>query len=120
LECVTIDFQWPEQAVLGILTMVVTYAIHRMSKSESVTLALMFASMLATSRYFYWRVATVAGTLSAGGVNLINVCFMVLLLTAETYAFVVLYLGYIQAIRRYAGCPLLFQRNSKRGRMWMC
>jgi hypothetical protein len=91
--------------VLGILTMVVTYAIHRMSKSESVTLALMFASMLATSRYFYWRVATVAGTLSAGGVNLINVCFMILLLTAETYAFVVLYLGYIQAIRPLRRMP---------------
>jgi hypothetical protein len=40
-----------------------------------------------------------------GGGHLINVCFMVLLLTAETYAFVVLYLGYIQAIRPLRRMP---------------
>ena len=28
-ECVTIDFRWPEQAVLGVLTIAITFAIHR-------------------------------------------------------------------------------------------
>ena len=54
-ECVTVDFKWPEQAVLGVLTIAITFAIHAISESELVTLALMFASMLATTRYAYWR-----------------------------------------------------------------
>ena len=33
-ECTTIDFKWPEQAVLGILTIAITFAIHRISGSE--------------------------------------------------------------------------------------
>ena len=49
LNCIMVDFQWPEQAVLGILTIALGFAIHGISDSEVVTLALMFASMLATA-----------------------------------------------------------------------
>jgi cellulose synthase (UDP-forming) len=100
-ECVTIDFRWPEQAVLGILIIILGFIIHRISGSELVTLALMFASMLATARYAYWRVFTVGQTLatSAGKVGVINIIFMLILLSAEFYAFVILFLGYIQTIR---------------------
>jgi cellulose synthase (UDP-forming) len=100
-ECVTIDFRWPEQAVLGILTIVLAFAIHRISDSELVTLALMFASMLATARYAYWRCFTVGQALATSGrkIGLINIVFMLILLSAEFYAFVILLLGYIQTIR---------------------
>src|SRR3984885_6711994 len=100
-ECTTIDFKWPEQAVLGILTIAITFAIHRISGSELVTLALMFASMLATARYAYWRCTTVIEALADPGhkLGVINIAFMLLLLSAEFYAFVILFLGYIQTIR---------------------
>jgi cellulose synthase (UDP-forming) len=102
IECVTINFRWPEQAVLGIITILLTYLIHRISSAEGVTLALMFASMLATARYAWWRISTVTEAIASHGimhVGLINVGFMLLLLSAEAYAFLVLYLGYIQTIR---------------------
>ncbi|HEX3940402.1 MAG TPA: UDP-forming cellulose synthase catalytic subunit [Acidobacteriaceae bacterium] len=101
-ECVTINFRWPEQAMLGILTIVLAYGIHRASSSEGVTLALMFASMLATGRYAWWRISTTAETIASQGVmhiGLINLGFMLVLLSAEAYAFLVLFLGYIQTLR---------------------
>ena len=100
-ECVTIDFRWPEQAVLGVLTILITLAIHSISASELVTLALMFASMLATTRYAYWRISTVAEAFFDRNhpVAWIDAFFMLVLLSAEVYAFVILYLGYIQTIR---------------------
>ena len=100
-ECVTIDFKWPEQSVLSILTIALTFAIHSISDSELVTLALMFASMLATARYAYWRCTTVVEVLANPNhkVGAINTTFMLILLSAEFYAFIILFLGYIQTIR---------------------
>jgi cellulose synthase (UDP-forming) len=59
LNCITVDFKWPEQGVLGILTIGLAFVIHGISDSELITLALMFASMLATARYAYWRCSSV-------------------------------------------------------------
>jgi cellulose synthase (UDP-forming) len=100
-ECITVDFNWPEQAVLGGLTILLTFALHAVSDSEMVTLALMFASMLATARYAYWRFVTVYHALSDPNSHLawIDITFMLILLSAEIYAWGVLYLGYIQAAR---------------------
>ncbi|MBT9330118.1 UDP-forming cellulose synthase catalytic subunit [Paracidobacterium acidisoli] len=113
-ECVTINFRWPEQGVLGILTILLAYLIHRISDSEGVTLALMFASMLATARYAWWRIFTVSETIASQGIlhiGLVNVGFMLLLLSAEAYAFVVLYLGYIQTIRPLHRPPMPLPKN---------
>lgn len=100
-ECVTLDFGWAEQAVLAFLTVILGYAIHRISDSELITLALMFASMLATARYAYWRIVTVAGAVTGTTQKLgvINTFFVLLLFSAELYAFIILFLGYIQTIR---------------------
>ncbi len=100
-ECVTLEFRWPEQAVLGILTIFLAFAIHRISGSELITLALMFASMLATARYAYWRCYTVVEALATSSrtLGIINIIFVLILLSAEFYAFTILFLGYIQTIR---------------------
>ena len=107
-ECTTINFKWPEQAVLGALTIGLTFAIHFISDSELVTLALMFASMLATARYAYWRFSTVFSALTDRHhpVMWMDVFFMLLLLSAEAYAFLILYLGYIQTIRPLSRPPV--------------
>ena len=112
-ECITIDFRWPEQAVLGILTILLAFAIHRTSESELITLALMFASMLATARYAYWRIFTVGEALATSGskIGVINIIFMLILLGAEFYAFVILFLGYIQTIRPLRRPPYPMPRN---------
>ena len=101
LNCITVDFKWPEQAVLGILTIGLAFLIHRTSKGELVTLALMFASMLATARYAFWRCSSVFNAAVDPGpqVSKIDLAFMLVLLSAEIYAFVILFLGYIQTIR---------------------
>src|SRR5580698_2985131 len=95
-ECITVDFNWSEQAVLGTLTIGVAFALNSMSDSELVTLALIFASMLATARYAYWRIVTLIQTIHDGShrVPYIDLFFMLILLSAEVYAWVVLYLGY--------------------------
>jgi cellulose synthase (UDP-forming) len=101
LNCITVDFKWPEQAVLGILTIALAFAIHSIADSELITLALMFASMLATARYGYWRCSSVFDAAVDPGqrVSKIDLAFMLVLLSAEIYAFAILYLGYIQTIR---------------------
>ena len=101
LNCVTIEFKWPEQAVLGILTIALAFAIHKRSQGELVTLALMFASMLATARYGFWRCSSVFQAAVDPGqrVSKIDLAFMLVLLSAELYAFAILFLGYIQTIR---------------------
>ena len=61
----------------------------------------MFASMLATARYAYWRCSSVFDAAVDPGqqVGKIDLAFMLVLLSAEVYAFAILYLGYIQTIR---------------------
>ncbi len=112
-ECITVDFRWPEQAVLGILTIALTFAIHGISDSELVTLALMFASILATARYAYWRCSTVLDAVvnPGPGVRFIDLGFMLILLSAEVYAFVILFLGYIQTVRPLRRPPLALPKD---------
>lgn len=100
-ECITVDFNWSEQAVLGILTIALTLGLNSISDSELITLALMFASILATARYAYWRYVTTIEIVSdrSHHVARVDLIFMIVLLTAETYAWVVLYLGYMQTAR---------------------
>ncbi len=100
-ECITVDFNWSEQALLGILTIGLAFALNSISDTEMVTLALMFASMLATARYAYWRLVTIIHAIYGGSqhVTWIDLIFMLILLSAETYAWLVLYLGYVQTAR---------------------
>jgi cellulose synthase (UDP-forming) len=107
IECITIDFQWPEQAALGILTIALTFFIHSRSKSELVTLILMFASVIATARYGYWRCSMVyAATFDPSlHVQKFDLAFMLILLSAEVYAFLILFLGYIQTARPLRRVP---------------
>src|ERR1700684_1895785 len=46
---------WPQQAVLGLLTLLMALAMARSSDSYLVTLTLMMLSMFCTFRYGCWR-----------------------------------------------------------------
>src|SRR5579862_5828245 len=50
---------WPQQAALGLLTLLVAMFLVRGSDSYLVTLMLMLMSMFCTFRYGYWRIERV-------------------------------------------------------------
>src|SRR6266436_7794065 len=95
-----LELTWPQQIVLGILTIALVIWLDRSSSSYLVTLTVMLVSMFSTFRYGYWRYAS-AGRffLDPGSVwSLLDAFFIALLLLAETYAFVILFLGYLQTL----------------------
>src|ERR1700685_4467309 len=95
-----LELTWPQQLVLGLLTVLLAIWMDRSSSSYLVTLTLMFASGYSTFRYGFWRIATTAKFFfDPGSVwSWLDGFFMCLLLVAEGYAFVILFLGYMQTI----------------------
>jgi cellulose synthase (UDP-forming) len=53
-----LELTWPQQLVLGILTVLVAIWLDRSSSSYVVTLTLMLVSMFSNFRYGFWRLAT--------------------------------------------------------------
>ena len=95
-----VELTWPQQIVLGILTVAVVIWLDRSSSSYLVTLTLLLVSVFSTFRYGYWRFATTAKYFAEPGSvwTALDGLFIVLLLFAETYAFVTLFLGYMQTL----------------------
>src|ERR1700739_2809103 len=80
---------WPQQAVNGLLTLLIALAIARSSDSYLITLTLMIMSAFCTFRYGYWRIS---GTIQffqdpANHWGALDAFFIVCLILAETYAF---------------------------------
>ena len=100
-QCMTMVYQWAEQLVLAVATILLGYLIHRISGSETITLALVLASLISTGRYAYWRITTVWEAISKHShtMGYLNIFFTLVLLSAECYAFTILVLGYIQTVR---------------------
>jgi cellulose synthase (UDP-forming) len=95
-----LELTWPQQTVLGLLTVLLTIWLNRSSSSYLVTLTLMLVSMFSTFRYGFWRLSTTAKFfLDPGSVwSLLDGFFISLLVVAETYAFIILFLGYLQTL----------------------
>src|ERR1700733_9465767 len=103
-----LDLTWPQQIVLGILTVALVVWLDRSSNSYLVTLTLLLVSMFSTFRYGYWRFATTTRFfLDPGSVwTFLDAFFIALLLFAETYAFLTLFLGYLQTLWPLRRTPL--------------
>jgi cellulose synthase (UDP-forming) len=95
-----LELTWPQQAFLAVLTIFIAIWIDRSSTSYLVTLTLMMLSIYSTFRYGFWRIETVIRYFRDPGTHwtTLDFFFIVLLLIAECYAFVVLFLGYIQML----------------------
>ena len=95
-----LDLTWPQQIVLGILTVALVVWLDRSSSSYLVTLTLLLVSTFSTFRYGYWRIATTVNFFHDPGsaVGFLDAFFIIILLVAETYAFVILFLGYLQTL----------------------
>jgi cellulose synthase (UDP-forming) len=104
---------WPQQAVLGLLALLMALAMARGSDSYLVTLALMMLSMFCTFRYGYWRISQVIRFFQdpASHPGALDAFFIFCLLGAETYAFIILFLGYFQTIWPLRRAPVALPDN---------
>lgn len=95
-----LELTWPQQAVLGVVTVLIAIWMDRSSSSYLITLTLMVASCYSTFRYAYWRISTVLHFFQdpASQWGPLDAFFILMLLLAETYAFAILYLGYMQTL----------------------
>ena len=95
-----LELTWPQQAVLGLLIVLLAIWMDRSSTSYLVTLTLMLMSCYSTFRYGYWRVATVIKFFADPGTSwtALDAFFIWLLVGAECYAFAILFLGFLQTL----------------------
>ena len=91
---------WPQQAVLGLLTLLMSMALARSSDSYLITLTLMMMSMFCTFRYGFWRIMQTVRFFEdpANHWGALDAFFIISLIVAEVYAFFILFLGYFQTI----------------------
>lgn len=105
-----LELTWPEQIILGLLTTFLAIWMDRSSSSYLVTLTMMLVSCFSTFRYGFWRISTTVRFFLDPGSHwsYLDAFFIWLLVGAEAYAFIILYLGYIQTVwpLRRAPVPL--------------
>ncbi|HVN94588.1 MAG TPA: UDP-forming cellulose synthase catalytic subunit [Terracidiphilus sp.] len=108
-----VPLTWPQQAVLGLISLVIALALARGSDSYLVTLTLMMLSMFCTFRYGYWRIDQVIRFFRdpANHWGALDAFFILCLLLAEAYAFVILFLGYFQTIWPLRRAPVSLPEN---------
>ncbi len=108
-----VPLTWPQQAVLGLLSLVMALFLARGSDSYLVTLTLMMLSMFCTFRYGYWRIDQVVRFFRdpANHWGALDAFFILCLLLAEAYAFVILFLGYFQTIWPLRRAPVSLPEN---------
>jgi len=108
-----LPLNWPQQAVLGLLCLLMALVMARGSDSYLVTLALMMLSMYCTFRYGYWRINQVIRFFQdpASHPGALDAFFIFCLLGAEIYAFIILFLGYFQTIWPLRRAPVALPDN---------
>jgi cellulose synthase (UDP-forming) len=98
---------WQEQAIFGVLLILLGIFLNTSSRSNTITMTLMTVSVFSTLRYGYWRVIqTWEGITSADHICQWGTIFVLLLLAAEFFAFGTLILGYFQTLRPLKRPPL--------------
>jgi cellulose synthase (UDP-forming) len=104
---------WPQQAVCGLLTLVMAISLGRTSDSYLVTLTLMVTSLFATFRYGYWRISQTVQFFQdpASHWGALDAFFILLLIFAESYAFIILFLGFFQTIWPLRRAPMPLPEN---------
>lgn len=97
----SVRFEWKDQALFGVFTIALAVWINRRSSRYTGTLLLVVLSLFSTGRYAYWRYSETYRHLSAIGLSNLSwdVVFPLMLLMAESYAILVLALGYFQSLR---------------------
>jgi cellulose synthase (UDP-forming) len=104
----TLPLTWPQQAVCGLLTLLMGLALGRTSESYLITLTLMILSLFATFRYGYWRLSVTAQFFQdpSNHWGALDAFFILSLIFAESYAFIILFLGFFQTIWPLRRAPM--------------
>ena len=105
---------WPQQAVLGLLTLLMSMALARSTDSYLITLTLMMMSCFCTFRYGFWRIMQTVRFFEdpANHWGALDAFFIMSLILAEVYAFFILFLGYFQTIWPLRRAPVALPDNS--------
>ncbi len=108
-----VPLNWEQQAALGLVSLVTALFLARGSDSYLVTLTLMMLSMFCTFRYGYWRIEQVVRFFRdpANHWGALDAFFILCLLLAEAYAFIILFLGYFQTIWPLRRAPVSLPEN---------
>ena len=114
-----LELTWPQQAVMGLLLVLLAIWMDRSSSSYLVTLTLMLLSCFSTFRYGFWRISTVVNFFTDPGNKQIwtplDAFFIWLLVFAEAYAFFILFLGYLQTVWPLRRTPVPLPEDTE---MW--
>ena len=111
----TLPLTWPQQAVCGLLTLLMGLALGRTSDSYLITLTLMILSLFATFRYGYWRLSQTVQFFQdpANHWGALDAFFIMSLIFAESYAFVILFLGFFQTIWPLRRAPMALPDDTR-------
>jgi cellulose synthase (UDP-forming) len=95
----SLEMSWQQQATFGAVVIVAALVLSRF-RSEATIYVLILLSASATARYAWWRYDALHHYFVSPWPHIDpwNALSMLLLIGAETYSFVILYLGFIQTI----------------------
>ena len=110
-----IPMTWQQQAFFGVLVVVAAFLIDRSKRGPAATILLVLLCLCATTRYGYWRSATLWEYLHRpwAHVSAVGAVLMLILVGAEFYTFLILVLGFFQTIAPLRRPPLLMPENSE-------
>jgi cellulose synthase (UDP-forming) len=113
LQFISLYLSWPQQLILGCLSVVTGLVANKVSSSRVITLALMLISMAATLRYCWWRIRLLVDYFSdESNVRLsLDSAFMLLLISAEAYTVAIMFLGYMQTAWPLHRRPILLPND---------
>ncbi len=99
---------WKDQAMISAAIFLAALILNRISQSRTVTVVLILFSVFSSFRYFAWRLGETGRAWSAAGWDAVGIdlIFVLLLLGAESYALLILALGYFQTIRPLGRKPV--------------
>ncbi len=108
-----IPMTWQQQAFFGVLVVVAALLIDRRKRGQAATILMVLLCLSATSRYAYWRSATLWRYLHSpwGHVSPVAATLMLTLFAAEFYTFLILVLGFFQSIAPLKRLPLLMPES---------
>ena len=98
---VGLPLNWTQQLFVSVCLVAVALVVDRLTKSEAATIGIAALSILSSTRYIYYRLTSTFGFGMESGPQPSNLdmVFMLILILAESYAYVIMILGYFQTIR---------------------
>jgi cellulose synthase (UDP-forming) len=103
----TLSLDWTQQLFLSVSLIVAALVADRFFKNYATTLIIVAVSIFSSARYMFYRVSSTFGFGAESGPqpHTVDMIFMLILLAAELYSFLILLLGYFQTIRPLSRKP---------------